>query len=122
MDELLPVVEFAAQEAADDDALPEGFIDFSRMDMDRVEAPSFGMVTRVVAPTSREAQSSPDAQRALANAMELLVKKEVFAGYDSAREWSSVRAEFPEARIVLPTLFWGLSTPRPPTRPSGRPA
>ena len=61
LDELLPVVEFAAQEAADDDVLPEGFIDFSHMDMDRVEAPSFGMVTRVVAPTSREAQSSLEA-------------------------------------------------------------
>ncbi len=44
LEELIPAIEVVPLEVADDDLLPEGFIDFSRMEMDRVEAPPFGMI------------------------------------------------------------------------------
>ena len=66
----------------------------------RLGAPAYGLVTRIVQPGSSEAKSSPEAQRALVGALDLLRAKEVIPEFGAVREWASVRAEHPDAHVV----------------------
>jgi hypothetical protein len=84
LQELVPTVEIEAND--EDSEIPEGFIDFAGVSAERLEFPEPGgddavamaLVTRAVSLGSVEAKTSSAAQRALKDAMDLLINKAVF--------------------------------------------
>ena len=111
LEELLPDAEIIAEPAADEELIPEGFVDYSGVEALRLEpaaVPAMAMVTRAVSPGSSEAKNTPAAQKALQAAMQLLRDKEVFPDYNAATEWAKAKAEYPDARVVRAHAILGV--------------